>query len=289
MAQRLSPSGKAKHAALCLAAVCLAVMALLKPLYAQEAALPLFWDPQERLTRPDLSAVRRLRFLTTEDFPPFNSLDAQGRLAGFNIDLARAVCAELRIAACDIQAVPWNDLQPALERGDGDAILAGVAITAQSRLAYAFSRPYLRLPGRFVTAKQDTAEEPLSQALQGIRVGVVAGSAHEKFVRDNFGGIAVQAYPGATQLLEDLRAGRIRAAFGDGMRLSFWLNGEDGACCRFAGGPYYAPDTFGAGLAIATRPGNAVLVEAFNYALFEIAAKKQFTEISLRWFPVSFF
>ena len=282
--------GGAKRLVPGLAAACLVVLSLLKPVCAQEAAPPSFWEPRERLTRPDLSAVTRLRFLTAGDFPPFNSLDEKGRLSGFNIDLARAICAELALAgACEVQAVPWNELQPALEKGAGEAILAGVAVTAQSRLTYAFSRPYLRLPGRFVTSRRDRAEEPLWRALEEATVGVVAGSAHEKFLRERFSGIAVQAYPGAAPMLEALQAGRIRAAFGDGMRLSFWLNGGEGACCRFAGGPYYAPAYFGAGLAIATRPGNAVLVEALNYALFEIAAGKQFTEISLRWFPVSFF
>ncbi|TIT46268.1 MAG: transporter substrate-binding domain-containing protein, partial [Mesorhizobium sp.] len=75
---------------------------------AAEPQVPVLWDAKERLPKPDLSALPRLRFLTTTDFPPFNFLDGAGRLSGFHVDLARAICAELGIAEkCQIQALPW--------------------------------------------------------------------------------------------------------------------------------------------------------------------------------------
>ena len=74
------------------------------------------------------------------------------------------------------------------------------------------------------------------------------------------------------------------------MRLAFWLAGSDaGGCCRFAGGPYLSPDYFGSGLAIAARRGSTVLIQAFDYALQQIAVKGTFAELYLRYFPVSFF
>jgi polar amino acid transport system substrate-binding protein len=74
------------------------------------------------------------------------------------------------------------------------------------------------------------------------------------------------------------------------MRLSFWLAGSGAAgCCRFAGGPYLAPEFLGAGLAIAVRHENELLVQAFDHALREIAAKGTFAELYLKYFPVSFY
>ena len=85
-------------------------------------------------------------------------------------------------------------------------------------------------------------------------------------------------------------AGKIDAAFGDGMRFAFWLGGSDAAgCCRFAGGPYLAPEYLGSGMAIATRAGDPALAAAFDYALQEISIKGTFAEFYLRYFPVSFF
>lgn len=147
---------------------------------AAEPQVPVLWDAKERLPKPDLSALPRLRFLTTTDFPPFNFLDGTGKLSGFHIDLARAICAELGIAdKCQIQALPWGELEGALEKGEGEAIIAGIAATPQSRQTYAFSRSYLQFPARFITSKNKAFAEPVFDKLRSKRVGVLAGSAHD--------------------------------------------------------------------------------------------------------------
>lgn len=259
--------------------------------HAAEPAIPDFWDAKERLAKPDISDLARMRFLTTVDFPPFNFIDSSGRLTGFHIDLARAICRELDIVAkCQIQALPWGELESALKNGQGEAIIAGVAVTEENRAKYAFSRSYLRFPARFITLKSKAMAEPLFDKLKGERVGVVAGSAHEQMLRDYFPDVEVVTFERQEQVLADLKAGKIAAAFGDGMRLGFWLAGSDSAdCCRFSGGPYLAPEYLGSGLAIAVAPENAKLAAAFDYALHEINAKGTFAELYLRYFPVSFY
>ena len=258
---------------------------------AAEPRVPILWDAKERLPKPDLSALPRLRFLTTTDFPPFNFLDGKGRLSGFHVDLARAICAELAIPdKCQIQALPWAELEGALQKGEGEAILAGIAVTPQSRSTYSFSRSYLQFPARFVMQKAKAVTEPIVTELKGRRVGVLAGSAHERMLRDYFDTVQVVAYAKPEALYRDLKADKIDAAFGDGMRLSFWLAGSDAAdCCRFAGGPYLAPEYLGTGMAIATRADDPALAAAFDYALQEISLKGTFAELYLRYFPVSFF
>lgn len=272
-------------------AIVLSLSALLGPAAAVEPQVPMLWDSKERLPKPDLSTLPRLRFLTTTDFPPFNFIDGSGRLSGFHVDLARAICAELGIAEkCQIQALPWDELDGALNTGQGEALIAGVPATAETREKYAFSRPYLQLPARFVMKKTGAVVEPIVDKLQGKRVGVIAGSAHERVLRDYFGDIKVVTYAKPEWLFSDLKGGKLDAAFGDGMRLSFWLAGSDAAgCCRFAGGPYLAPEYLGTGLVIATKSDNAPLAAAFDYALHEISAKGTFAELYLRYFPVSFF
>jgi polar amino acid transport system substrate-binding protein len=256
---------------------------------AAEPQVPMFWDANERLPKPNLSGLARLRFLTTTDFPPFNFLDRDGRLSGFHVDLARAICAELDITdKCQIQAAPWAELDGLLRSRQGEAILAGIAVTGETRLKYAFSRPYLRFPARFIMPKTTAVAEPVVDKLQGKRVGVIAGSAHELVLRAYFAGVKVVTYSRQDWMLEDLKAARIAAAFGDGMRLGFWLQGtEAGGCCRFAGGPYLAPEYLGPGLAIATS--EPALAAAFDAALHQIAVKGVFAELYLRYFPVSFF
>ena len=258
---------------------------------AAEPQVPVLWDAKERLPKPDLSALPRLRFLTTTDFPPFNFLDNAGRLSGFHVDLARAICAELGVAdKCQIQALPWAELDGALQRGEGEAIIAGIAPTQESRSKYAFSRSYLQFPARFIMPKNKALTEPIFDKLRGKRVGVIAGSAHERMLRDYFGTVQIVPFDKPDDLYVDLKAGKIDAAFGDGMRFAFWLGGTDAAgCCRFAGGPYLAPEYLGAGMAIATRADDRALAAAFDYALQEISVKGTFAEFYLRYFPVSFY
>ncbi|WP_144378143.1 transporter substrate-binding domain-containing protein [Mesorhizobium amorphae] len=251
----------------------------------------MLWDANERLPKPDLTKLARLRFLTTTDFPPFNFLDTAGKLSGFHVDLARAICAELAVAdKCQIQALPWAELDGALAKGDGEAIMAGVAVTQENREKYAFSRSYLQFPARFVMPKAKAATEPLYEKLKGKRVGVVAGSAHERMLRDDFPEVTAAPFPTEAALFADIKASKIDAAFGDGMRFGFWLAGSDAAdCCRFAGGPYLAPEYLGTGLAIAVKPDDKELAAALDYALQQIALKGTFAELYLRYFPVSFY
>ncbi|MES0212781.1 transporter substrate-binding domain-containing protein [Mesorhizobium sp. M0028] len=258
---------------------------------AAEPQVPVFWDAKVRLPKPDLSMLPRLRFLTTTDFPPFNFLDGAGRLSGFHVDLARAICAELGIAEkCQIQALPWAELEGALRKGEGEAIIAGIAATPESRSKYAFSRSYLQFPARFVVPKTLALTEPMFDKLRSKRVGVIAGSGHERMLRDYFGDVQIVPFAKPEELYGELKAGKIDAAFGDGMRFAFWLGGSDAAgCCRFAGGPYLAPEYLGSGMAIATRADDPALAAAFDYALQEISVKGTFAEFYLRYFPVSFF
>ena len=271
-----------------LAALCLAPQGRA---IAQGAAIPAYWDEKERLPKPDLSGVARVRFLTTIDFPPFNFLDGEGRLTGFNVELARAICRELAIAArCQIQGLPWAELDAAMEAGQGEALIAGTAVTAQSRERYAFSRPYLKFPARFAVPRASAMAEPMHRAVAGRRIGVIAGSAHETMLRRYFPQARVVTYARPHWLHDDLHDGKLDAAFGDGMQLSFWLAGSSADnCCRFAGGPYLAPEFLGYGLAIATGRDNETLARAFDQALREIGVKGVFAELYLKYFPVSFY
>jgi polar amino acid transport system substrate-binding protein len=269
----------------------LIALAVAIPARSAEPVIPLFWDTKERLPKPDLTTLPRLRFLTTIDFPPFNFLDGNGRLSGFHVDLARAICAELEIQAkCQIQALPWAELDGAMRAKQGEAIIAGLAVTAENRARYAFSRAYLRFPARFVTPRSKSFTEPLAEKLAGERIGVMAGSAHEQMLRSYFPGVKVVTYSRQEWMLQDLKEGKLAGVFADGMRLGFWLAGTDsGGCCRFSGGPYLSTEFLGNGLAIAAEPDNSELAAAFDYALQQISTKGIFAELYLRYFPISFF
>src|SRR5690606_33392023 len=124
----------------------LALALLAAPACAQP--LPYHADPDAREILPGAVSVPAIRFLTTADFPPFNFRDGEGELIGFNIDLARRICTEVNVA-CTIQAWPWDQAANALADSQGDALIAGLAMTPDNGERFDFSATYLALPGRF--------------------------------------------------------------------------------------------------------------------------------------------
>jgi polar amino acid transport system substrate-binding protein len=256
---------------------------------AQQAgpSLPLLFDSRERLARPDLSSLVRLRFLTSIDFPPFNFTDQNGKLAGFNIDLAREICGELEIAdKCQIQALPFADLKDALAASQGDAVIAGLAVTPELRRQFVFSRPYLMLPARFVRNLAAPVAGTTAAAFAGQPVGVVKGTAHEAMLAAYFPAIKAQAFDDRDAMLAALKDGRIHAAFADALQLSFWVASPASAkCCALFDGPYLSERFLGEGMTIMLRQKDSVLTAAIDHALSALSRSGRLQEIYLRYFP----
>jgi len=276
-------------------ALCL-LMAAVGPLPAaaqdrKPIDLPILFDTRERIARPDLSGIVRLRFLTTVDFPPFNFIDQTGKLAGFHVDLVREICRELQLMEkCQIQAVTFPELEKALTDGNGEAVAAGVAVTADLRRRFAFSRPFMRLPARFAVAKKAAPAGETADALDGRKVGVVAASAHEAMLKAFFPRIEAEAFPDRAALLAALKEGKVDAVFGDGMQLAFWTNGTEAAgCCRLFDGSYLSERFLGEGLTIMVRKEDAALAGAIDHALLALSRNGRLQEIYLRYFPVDLY
>jgi polar amino acid transport system substrate-binding protein len=257
------------------------------PAAVDSVAIPGFWDPRRRPERPDLSRVTLIRFLTEIDYPPFNYAGPDGNPAGFNVDLARMICEELKIA-CTIQMRRFDTLLQSLDQNRGDAVMASIAITAETRKRADFSDPYYRTPARFVARREVAIAEVRPEQLEGKEVAVVAGSAHEAFLKTLFTEADLRTYPAAEAAREALRRGDVDLLFGDGVSLAFWLNGtESQNCCAFRGGPFTESRYFGEGVGIAVKRGNGTLRQAFNWALFRLWEKGRFSDLWLRYFPVS--
>ncbi len=250
-------------------------------------AVPSFWDPRRRPERPDLTRISIIRFLTEADYPPFNFVGPDGAPAGFNVDLARMLCEEMKVP-CTVQQRRFDTLIPALDKHEGDAIIASLAETPQMRLKLDFTDPYYRTPARFVSRKDVAIADVRPQALEGRKIAVVAGTAHEAFLKAQFTEAIVQPYPTSDAARFALKQGEVDLLFGDGISLAFWLNGTNSAnCCVFRGGPFLESRYFGEGVGIAVKKGNDLLRQAFNWALFQLWEKGRFTDLWLRYFPIS--
>ena len=254
---------------------------------AAPQAVPGFWDPRRRPDRPDLSRLTVIRFLTETDYPPFNFTGPDGNPAGFNVDLARMLCDEIKVT-CTIQMRRFETLLDAIASNRGDAIIASLAVTPQMRARVDFTDPYYRAPARFVSRRDAVMPEIRPEYVEGKKVGVIAGSSHEAYLKTLFTDVELHAYPNDDALRSALRRGEVDFIFGDAISLAFWINGTDsGDCCAFAGGPFVESRYFGEGIGIAVRKGNDLLRQSLNWALFRLWEKGRYTDLWLRYFSVS--
>jgi len=254
---------------------------------AQPASVPSFWDPRHRPERPDISRVTLVRFMTEVDYPPFDYAGADGNPAGFNVDLARLVCEELKVA-CTIQMRRFDTLVDALNENRGDAAIASMSVTAETRKRVDFSDPYYRPVARFVVRRDSGIEDSIPEHLEAKKIAVMARTAHEAYLRTLFTEAEVVPYPTMEAARDALQRREVDLLFGDAFAAAFWLNGTDSAnCCMFVGGPYSESRYFGEGIGIAVKHGNDTLRQAFNWALYRLWEKGLFTDLWLRYFPIN--
>jgi polar amino acid transport system substrate-binding protein len=247
---------------------------------------PSFWDPNKMPEKPDLASIRQIRFLTEDDYPPFNFQGPDGQLAGFNVDLARAICAELAVP-CTIQRRSWDLLIPSLDDNSGDAVIASLAINDDTRKQVDFTAPYFQAPGRFVLRKDSLLKDIAPATLGDRSVSVVAGSRHEAFLTVFYPRLTRVTFETPALARTAVKAGRVQMHFGDATTLSYWLNGsEAGGCCEFRGGAFTDPRFFGDGVGVAVKKGNTILRRALDYALARLARRGVYGELYLKYFPI---
>lgn len=257
------------------------------PAQVSPAIVPGFWDPRRRPERPELARLTGIRFMTEVDYPPFNFAGSDGNPTGFNVELARMICEELKLS-CTVQMRRFDTLFDSLDANRGDAVIASIAVSEQTRKRVDFTDPYYRPSARFAVRAGAPTDAVTPEAIEGKKVAVVAGSAHEQYLRTLFTEADVRPYPDSAAAREALRNGEVDYLFGDGFALSFWLNGaSSGGCCTFAEGAFIESRYFGEGIGIAVKRGNDNLRRAINYALFRIWETGRFTDLWLRYFPIS--
>ena len=226
-----------------------------------------------------------IRFLTESDFPPFNYLDEDNVLTGFNVDMARAICLELN-AACDVQVRPWSELLPALVRGEADAVIASHTASPNALKIVDFTDPYYFTPARFAGKRGGSLSTATPEGLEGKKIAVAKGTAHEAYLRAFFRDSPIRIYETVELARDALITGDADLLFDDGISLVFWLNGTASkACCEFKGGPFAEPKFFGDGIGIAVKRDDAQLKSLINAALKRLRESGRYEELLLRYFP----
>jgi polar amino acid transport system substrate-binding protein len=183
------------------------------------------------------------------------------QLIGFECDLADALAAKIGVKAKMVQN-QWDQLIPAVERGNFDIILNGLELTADNQQHIAMSRPYFVYAQQIVTRK-NTAGLTRLEDLKGKAVGILSGTAAQRLV-EKMGGADMRIYPGNVESFRDLKAQRIEAVVLDLPIAMFYAKPD--AELKFSGDPF-APGYYGIGV----RKPDTTLLAAINTAVEELA------------------
>jgi polar amino acid transport system substrate-binding protein len=248
--------------------------------------VPSFWDPRIRLDRPEPGPPRVVRFLTDDDYPPLHFQSGDGALTGFSVELARAACEKLGWT-CTVQARRFDTLTDSLAEGRGDVLAAALNLTPQLRQRFAASHLYFRSTARLLTTRGNAQPDFDPRQLQGKRVAVVGGTAHQAFLERLMPFVQRRETGTLAGAIAALRSGEAEFAFGDGVALSLLLATPSGSDLGFTGGPFLESRYFGEGVAFMTRKDDPALKRGLDYALQALWDDGTYARLYLRFFPVS--
>jgi polar amino acid transport system substrate-binding protein len=228
-------------------------------------------------------AQETLRIGTEGAYPPFNYLTADGQLAGFDVDIARALCEEMNVE-CEFVTQDWDGIIPALQAGRFDAIIASMSITEERKQQVDFTEKYYNTPPAIAVPKDSDIEGVTAEDLAGKTIGAQAATTHAQFAEETFTDGDVRVYPTAEEYKLDMVNGRLDAVIDDIVVLQEWLETEDGACCKVVGTLTPVEEIYGEGIGIAVRKGEDELRERFNAAIQAIRANGKYKEVNDEYF-----
>jgi polar amino acid transport system substrate-binding protein len=217
-------------------------------------------------------------------YPPFNNLESDGSLTGFDIDIAKALCEEMK-AQCTFVTQDWEGIIPALISKKFDAIVASMSITAERKEQVDFTNKYYNTPPAIVVPKDSTITEATEDALDGKTLGAQSATTHSNYAEAHMKKSELKLYPTSEEYKLDIVNGRIDGVIDDVVVLSQWLKAADGACCKLLGVLPIDPVINGEGAGIAVRKGDDALREKFNAAIDAIRKNGKYKEINDKYFP----
>ncbi|MBB1611000.1 MULTISPECIES: transporter substrate-binding domain-containing protein [Pseudomonas] len=221
-----------------------------------------------------------LKIATEGAYPPFNYVDSNNQLHGFDVDIANALCKQMQVE-CQIVAQDWEGIIPALLAKKYDAVVASMIATDERKKKIAFSNHYYRTP-LSVAVPKDSDITDAQTNFKGRTVGAQASSTQAIYAEDHYGpaGADVKFYPTLDEANSDLAAGRVDGVIADKFPLLAWAESTGKDCCKIIG------DVNGttADASIAVRKEDNALRERLNKALDEIVADGTYKKISSRYF-----
>ncbi len=206
-----------------------------------------------------------VRIGTEGAYAPYNYVDDSGKLAGYEIDLGNALCAEAGLT-CEFVANEWDSIIPNLIAGNYDAIMAGMSITDERKETINFSEEYYPSEPSLYAAAAG-AEFDFAN-LSGKKIGVQGATIQAAYAEENFGANnTILSFESFDQSVADLSAGNLDILLADGDPLKPVVEASNGALAFVGDGV-----RIGGGVGIGLRKADTELADKLNAAIAALKA-----------------
>ncbi|PHS75930.1 MAG: amino acid ABC transporter [Rhodospirillaceae bacterium] len=228
------------------------------------------------------NAGEKIRIGTEGAYPPFNAVDKDGNLVGFDVDIAKALCDEMG-ADCTFVKQDWDGIIPALLARKFDAIIASMSITEDRKKAVDFSERYYTNQLQFIGKSGMNLDVSLA-GLKGKTVGAQRATISGDWLEKNREGAKIRLYDTQENAFLDLSSGRLDGILADVFVNDAWLKSDAGKNYEFKGDPVFSNDLIG----IAIRKGDPLRIK-LNAAIKAIVANGTYAKINAKYFAVSIY
>ncbi len=230
-----------------------------------------------------------LRVAVDATYKPFTYKTETGELAGFDVDVAKALCEELK-SNCVFVEQAWDGMIPGLLAKKYDVIISSMSITEERKQAVDFTSKYYNTPS-CVVVKAELNLGAEASNFKDKKLGVLKASTQEKYAMGELqpAGATIVPYDAQDQVYLDIKSGRLDGTVADVVEVGGgFLSTPDGQGYACAGSriPVEFDDKyFGSGAGVALRKDDTALRDALNTAIESIRASGKWNELAEKHVP----
>jgi L-cystine transport system substrate-binding protein len=207
-------------------------------------------------------------------YPPQSWIDKNGKLQGFDVDVANRVGQLLGVKVTFTNPT-WDAVPGGLRSGAFDVSIGSLAPTAELQALIDFTAPYYYIPGQ-LAVKQGTPPILSAAGLSGKIVGAGAQTTFFYWLRSHTSA-TVKAFTTEVDAFPQLKDGTLTAIMAARPTLQQAI--KSGEPFALSGSPLFYE-----GLAIGLRKNEADLKAVLDYAIRTMRADGSLARLSKEWF-----
>ena len=235
-----------------------------------------------------LAQGKDLKVAIDPTYEPFTFKTADGKPTGFDVDIANALCEQIKRKCVFVEQV-WDSMIPGLQAKKYDAIISSMSITPDRQKVVDFTDKYYNTPSRIVVKNSIKVDDTLA-GLKGKKLGVLKGSTQEKYALGELKllGVNIASYEAQDQVYLDIKSGRLDGTVADTVEVTAgFLKKPEGKDFGFVGPSLDDPKYFkyfGSGMGVALRKADKALKDELNAAIKAIRANGTYKKLNDKYF-----